>query len=220
MKFDECKSPSKVVLSLLHDYLHKGYCVTLENYYTSPELADVLVSCETGCYGTLRKKQGLPNQNWEWKPKKGDPPKSQFKGEVGVMQWNDASKTKPVKFVSILSSIHTFEMVDSNKIDRSTGAVIQTPDVIMVYNVTVGSIDLVSRVLILYSSQRSGVKWYGKIAELYLDISEYNSFILWKKTNPDKRNVDHLSYRKLLIEEIVMFHLCPPGQILTLRKQI
>ena len=135
------------------------------------------------------------------------------------MQWNDASKTKPVKFVSILSTIHTFEMVDSNKIDRPTGAVIQTPDVIMVYNVMVGSIDLVSRVMILYSSQRRGVKWYGKIAELYLDISEYNSFILWKKTNPDKRNVDHLSYRKLLIEEIVMFHASPPGQILTLRKQ-
>ena len=30
-KFDEYKSPSKVVLSLLHDYLHKGYCVTLDN---------------------------------------------------------------------------------------------------------------------------------------------------------------------------------------------
>ena len=35
--FDEYKSPSKVVLSLLHDYLHKGYCVTLDNYYTFPE---------------------------------------------------------------------------------------------------------------------------------------------------------------------------------------
>ena len=34
----------------------------------------------------------------------------------------------------------------------------------------------------------------------------YNTFILWKKINPDKQNVDHLSYRKLLIEEIIMFH--------------
>ena len=24
--------------------------------------------------------------------------------------------------------------------------------------------------------------------------------------NPDKQNVDHLSYRKLLIKEIIMFH--------------
>ena len=34
----------------------------------------------------------------------------------------------------------------------------------------------------------------------------YNSFILWKKVNPDKQDVDHLSYRKLLIEEIIMLH--------------
>ena len=32
IKRDEYISPSKVILSLLHDYLHKCYCVTLENY--------------------------------------------------------------------------------------------------------------------------------------------------------------------------------------------
>ena len=110
------------------------------------------------------------------------------------MRWNDASKTKSVKFVSMLSTINTFEMVDSNKTDRSTGAAIQKPDVIMDYNVTMGGVDLVSRVLIPYSSQRHEVKWYRNIAELYLDISLYNSVILWKKMNPDKQNVDHLSY--------------------------
>ena len=98
-------------------------------------------------------------------------------------------------------------MVDSNnKIHRSIGAVIQKPDVIMDYNVTMSGADLDSRVLIPHSSQRRGVKWYRKIAELHLDISVYSSFILWKKINPDKQNVDHLSYRKLLIEEIFMFH--------------
>ena len=106
VKFDVYKSPSKVVLSLLNDYLHKGYCVTLDNYYTSPELTDALVSCDADCYGTLLKIHGLPNQYWEWKPKKGDPPKSQFKGEVGVMRWNDATKAKSDKFVSMLSTTH------------------------------------------------------------------------------------------------------------------
>ena len=76
----------------------------------------------------------------------------------------------------------------------------------MDYNVTMGSVDLVSQVLVPYSSQRRGIKWHRKIAELYLDISVYNSFILWKKMDPDKQNVDHLSYQKLLIKEINMFH--------------
>ena len=179
MVFDDYKSPSKVVLSLLCEYLNKGYCVTLDNYYTSPELANALISCNTDCYGTLRKKQGLPKQFWEWKPKKGDTPKVQYSGEMGVMRWNDTTKTKSVKYVSMLSTIHTFELVDSNKTDCVTGAVMQKPDVIMDYNVTMGGVDLVSRVLIPYSSQRRGVKWYRKIAELFLDISVYNSFILW-----------------------------------------
>ena len=118
------------------------------------------------------------------------------------MRWNDASKTKSVKVVSILSTIHRFEMLDSNnKIDRATGAVIQKSDVIMDYNGTMGGVDLVSRVLIPYSLQRRGVKLLNCIL-----ISVYNSVILWKKMNPDKQNVDHLSYRKLLIEEIIMFH--------------
>ena len=77
------------------------------------------------------------------------------------MRWNDASKTKSVKFVSMLSTIHTFKMVDSNKIYRSTGAVIQKPDIIASYSVTMGGVDLVSQVLIPYSSQRRGVKWYS-----------------------------------------------------------
>ena len=147
MKFDEYKSPS----NMTHDYMTHDY--------TSPELA-VLASCNTDCYCTLQKKQSLPNQYWEWKRKKGDLPKSQFKGEVGIMWWNDASKMKSVKFevcVSMLSTIHTIEMVDSNKINRTAAMVIQKPDVIMDYNVTMGGVDLVSKVLILYSSQQHRV---------------------------------------------------------------
>ena len=48
----------------------------------------------------------------------------------------------------MLSTIHTFEMLDSNKIDRATGAVIQKPDIIMDYSVTIGVVALVSQVLI------------------------------------------------------------------------
>ena len=32
----------------------KGYCVTLDNYYTSPQLAEALVMNQTDTYGTLR----------------------------------------------------------------------------------------------------------------------------------------------------------------------
>ena len=31
----------------------KGYCVTVDNYYTSPQLADALVMNQTDTYGAL-----------------------------------------------------------------------------------------------------------------------------------------------------------------------
>ena len=86
-------------------------------------------------------------------------------------------------------------MADSNKIDRSTGVLIKKPYVIMDYSVMMVGVNLVSQVSIPYSLQQGGVKCYRKIAEMYFGILlVYNSFILWKKMNPDKQNVDHLNY--------------------------
>ena len=52
--------------------------------------------------------------------------------------------------------------------------------------------------------QHKGLKWYRKVAELFIDISIYNSFVLWKQLN----NVDetHLGFRQKLIEEIITYH--------------
>ena len=54
--------------------------------------------------------------------------------------------------------------------DCHTGEVIKKSDVID-YSKTMGGVDLVSLVLIPYSSQRRGVKWYRKLAELYIDVA-------------------------------------------------
>ena len=67
----------------------------------------------------------------------------------------------------------------SGKRNRATKEVIYKPDVIVDYNKTVGGVDLLSRVLIPYSTQRRGVKRYRKIGQLMLDISVYNSFIAY-----------------------------------------
>ena len=55
--YNDLKSPTKVVLKLLEFCINKGYSVTVDNYYTSPELAKALLSLQTDCYGTLRKKK-------------------------------------------------------------------------------------------------------------------------------------------------------------------
>ena len=69
-----------------------------------------------------------------------------------------------------------------------------------------GGVDTFSHVLILYSSQLQGTKWYHQIAELFVDICVYNSYILWEELNPDESQVDHLRFRKQIINELITFH--------------
>ena len=47
------------------------------------------------------------------------------------MQWNDATKPKSAKFVSMLLTISIFDLIDSNKTDQTTEEIIQIPDVII-----------------------------------------------------------------------------------------
>jgi len=72
-----------------------------------------------------------------------------------------------------------------------------------------GGVDLLSRVVIPYSAQRRGVKWYPKLAELFLDIAVYNAYIVWKKMNPEtkrKKSLSHLEFRKQLINDMITAH--------------
>ena len=47
-----------------------------------------------------------------------------------------------------------------------------------------GGVDLLSRVIVPYPIQLKGAnRWYRKIAELFIELSIYNAFILWKKLN-------------------------------------
>ena len=79
MPFDNYKSPSKVIVNLMTDFIQWGYCLTLDKYYTSAEIAETLLSLETDCYGTFQKNQNLLHDFWTWKPKKRDPPAKEFK---------------------------------------------------------------------------------------------------------------------------------------------
>lgn len=98
----------------MDELLGLGYCLIVDNYYSSPELADILVRQKTDVYGTLKlsrkylskqmKKKELKNLKME----KGDI--VGFKrGKVTVMAWKDK------KIVSLLSTVHTLTMKNVEK---------------------------------------------------------------------------------------------------------
>ena len=207
--FDDYKNPSKVVLSLMEGYYNYGHNLALDNFYTSPELLKALFLNHTDAYGTLRKKEGLPSDFWSWKPAKGvgEPAEIKFCDETYmVLRWNDPYKTKKVKIVSMMSTKHVGDIVDAGKLHHATKQQIRKPDVIVQYNKTMGGVDNLSRVLVPYALARKGVKWYRKLAELFIDFCIYNSFIMWKKLNPNVR-LTNLQFRDQLVKSIIMFHV-------------
>ena len=96
-EFDEYANLSKVVLSLASSLLNQGYCLIVDNLYTSLELARALLENGTDIYGTLRKRKGLHQNFWQWKPQKGvgiEPMMKFFDEKFVVFRWNDPYKKR------------------------------------------------------------------------------------------------------------------------------
>ena len=104
----------------------------------------------------------------------------------------------------MLSTKHTGELVGSGKIHYSSTKEIVKPDVIIEYNASMGGVDNLSRVLDPYSCQRKSLKWYRKLAKLFLDVCIFNSFVVWRELN--NSNDTHLNFRLKLITEIISWH--------------
>ena len=97
-------------------------------------------------------------------------------------------------------------LVDTGKVDFATKPNIVKPDAIVDYNENIGGVDLLRRVIVPYSiQQKGGNKWYRKIAELFVELSVYNAFIVWKKLNNSTET--QLIFRHDLIQEIITVHL-------------
>ena len=82
---------TKIVFSLAKDLLNLGYCIYVDNWYTSLELCANLRYVNTDVIGTLRKdRKGLPKDVVEQKRKHSER-KVQYEKNVGVMclRWKD-----------------------------------------------------------------------------------------------------------------------------------
>jgi hypothetical protein len=65
--------PSKIVLTLAEQLLTRGYIIGLDNYYSSPELFDLLNQLHTDAVGTVRSnRKELPKDVMKCKLKKGE----------------------------------------------------------------------------------------------------------------------------------------------------
>ncbi len=147
----------QVVMSLIRLLLKKGYCLTTDNYYTSPQLADILLTFQTNTYGTAKQnRKEIPPQLKKNKLGKGETI-AFCRGKVLVRKWKDK------KDVTMLSTVHTNNMVDVTYRDK----VVKKPKVVTDYNQTMGG----DQYLCDYSiARKRGKKYYKKIFFLIIYI--------------------------------------------------
>ncbi len=210
--FTELSMSSQIVMTLMKPLLNKGYCVTVNNFYNSPHLADILIGNRTYIYGTVRQnRKEMPEELRRAKLKKDEVIAFQ-RGKVKAMKWKDK------KDVCLLSTCHN----PSQQVVTTRGGPKKRPKVVYDYNFTMGGVDIVDQHLVDYPLPRKRGKKYYKTVFFYLMVlALWNSYQLYKSNaNETAATKKHLKYRLKIISSIIEKY-CPeipatrPGRPLT-----
>nr|XP_033331394.1 piggyBac transposable element-derived protein 4-like [Megalopta genalis]XP_033331633.1 piggyBac transposable element-derived protein 4-like [Megalopta genalis]XP_033332067.1 piggyBac transposable element-derived protein 4-like [Megalopta genalis] len=146
-----------IVMNLSRNLLNEGRTIYLDNWYTSPALYEELHKYKTHACGTVRmNRRGLPCDE---KIKKI---KSLNKGELTVRynKFMTFSAWKDKRVVALLSTVHTPELVATDKVDKKTGQPIKKPNVVLAYNMHMGAVDHTDQILHGIGSFRKTIKCY------------------------------------------------------------
>lgn len=183
---------TKVVLKLMEPLEGKGHCLTTDNFYTSPELVEILIEQKTDIYGTARAtRKDMPAPFKKAKLKKGEVQAFQ-RGKCTAIQWKDK------RLITLLSTVHSADMV---QFQDSKGRTVEKPSVVCDYNHTMGGVDLSDQMLATYPVARKRQKiYYKKLFRQFLDDTALNAFILYKK---DGGKMSNLKFRLSLIERLI-----------------
>nr|CAH7723798.1 unnamed protein product [Callosobruchus chinensis] len=199
-KYNDEPVASRIVLSLADSLLNKGHCLFLDNFYSSPDLAQKLAGQRTDCVGTMRiNRKGFPV---EINTKKLEKEESiaMFTKKQMIMKWKDK------KDVIMISSIHDNKIVEIEK----RGKIIKKPEVVLSYNKDMGGVDLSDNFLHFYSLDRTHLKkYYKKIFFHLLNITILNTYILYKQSGGKKTR---LNFTIELAEELIKKYAQPLDQ--------
>ena len=95
--------------------------------------------------------------------------------------------------VLLMSTLHRGEGRLSDRQD-------QKPQIILDYNATKGGVDNLDKVVACYSCQRRTNRWPLVIFYNILDVSAYNSFVIWSELNPRWKQGESQRRQHYLIE--------------------
>ena len=190
----------KVVLELCQRYERTNRNITFDNYFTSYNLAQQLLSKGLTCIGTLRKNKGcippnfLPNN----------------RREVGTSIFGFRKNITLVSYVPrkskaviLLSTMHHNDAVSGEEKHK--------PIIILDYNETKGGVDTLDQLAHAYSTKRKSNRW--PMTQFYniIDIAGVAAMICWLNIFPDyelsKKNHRRKLFLKQLVTDLVAPHI-------------
>nr|XP_022911139.1 piggyBac transposable element-derived protein 4-like [Onthophagus taurus] len=167
-----------VTMRLTEPIHRSGRNLTIDNWFTSFPLAELLLQQNVTMVGTMKKnKKELPPELLA----KGRPEKS----SVFAYQNNKTVVSyvpKKNKNVVLLSTMH----LEDGTIDETTGED-SKPEIITFYNMTKGGVDVVDKLCSTYSTARKTNRWPLVLLFRILDLASVNSYVVFQGNNPQSK---------------------------------
>lgn len=190
--------PTQYVLRLCKNLYGTNRNVTMDNWFSSSDLAEKLLQKNLTMVGTLRKnKSDIPP---EFLKKKKNVPSSDFAF--------DENKTlvsfspKPNKIVLLLSTFHTYGVID-----KETGK----PEIVLFYNSTKGGVDTYDQLCHSKTVARKTRRWPLRVFYGMLDGAGINAYVVYSankaKSNPNSKTAPRKDFLRNLALQLVTPHL-------------
>ncbi|XP_013771429.1 piggyBac transposable element-derived protein 4-like [Pundamilia nyererei] len=168
----------------------QGNVVTCDNFFTSFALAEELLKRKVALVGTIRKnKPELP------------PRLLQTRGRAVLLSAFAFTLTHTlVSYVSRRGK-NVLLMSTKHRTPDVSGEGKRKPVIIQDYNRCKGGVDNLDKVVGTYSSRRKTNRWPVALFHNLLDVSLYNSYVLWTAIDPSWKQQKNYK-RRLYVEEV------------------
>nr|XP_053642416.1 piggyBac transposable element-derived protein 4-like [Cherax quadricarinatus] len=161
-----------VVRRMMEPYLGKGHTLYTDNWYTSPMLADFLRVNNTDICGTVRRnRKHMPRFTG-----------GSVEGEVQAFHANDimALTWHDKRDVTLLSTIHRNEMVQTDRLSKFNNEPIVKPLAVVDYTNNMRLVDKCDMMIGFVDCVRRSRKWYIKLFFYLVDIAVLNAFSMYE----------------------------------------
>lgn len=191
-------SSAKIAIKLMEQYLYKGYCLFMDNFYNSVPLTRFFKRNKTDIVGTLNRRRYQTPSDIKLLNERQVPRGqviSRHCGDVSVESWKD------VRLVTTVSTFHKNEMQPGHR----AGQPVSKPTVIHEYNRCMGGVDLKDQKLSTYLLERKRcLKWYIKVFRRLLNTSILNCHIIHcANIAPNENKLTHREFRYKLAEQLL-----------------